>query len=222
MYDKELIERVCSLTCERSEVVRPQTEIKYDTEHPFKKYYSLAAIKGAIEKYLAGEWDDCMLSHWACVYCWILLGGCDYESITEDLNSVEEFLRDIITWALDGLSFFDATCEEDGWDLRASADDYEKYDRIWQTRDGWRIVYAAFKPIDDLCNSQYSLLINDTAKEYMIAYADLLENGSEDGHFRFVSREEFIAQVEQLKADGYTLIPEAEECYYEDVEEGNG
>ena len=35
MYDKELIQRVCNLTCLKEEVVRNQTTIKYDTEHPF-------------------------------------------------------------------------------------------------------------------------------------------------------------------------------------------
>jgi hypothetical protein len=52
MYDKELIQRVCNLTCLKEEVVRNQTTIKYDTEHPFKKYYSLSTIKGAIENEL--------------------------------------------------------------------------------------------------------------------------------------------------------------------------
>ena len=75
MYDKELIEKVCTLTCSKSDVDRDQTTVKYDTEYPFRKYYSIEIIKGAIEKFLSGEWDAQTLAGWACIYDWILCGG---------------------------------------------------------------------------------------------------------------------------------------------------
>ena len=37
MYDKELIQKICDLTCSKTDVVRNQTTIKYDSNHPFKK-----------------------------------------------------------------------------------------------------------------------------------------------------------------------------------------
>lgn len=39
MYDKDLIQRICDLTCTSNDVIINQTTIKYDTEHPFRKYY---------------------------------------------------------------------------------------------------------------------------------------------------------------------------------------
>lgn len=68
MYDVELIKRVCDLTCSRNDVIRNQTTIKYDNDEPFKKYYDVNIIINALKKYISHEWDDKMLSHWACVY----------------------------------------------------------------------------------------------------------------------------------------------------------
>ena len=58
MYDRELIQKVCALKCSKEEVVRNQTTIKYDTAHPFKTYYNVSTITGAINKYISNEWDD--------------------------------------------------------------------------------------------------------------------------------------------------------------------
>ena len=77
MYDKELIQKVCELTCSKEDVVRDQTTIKYNTENPFKTYYNVSTLTGAFKKYIANEWDDQTLAHWACIYCWVLCGGFD-------------------------------------------------------------------------------------------------------------------------------------------------
>ena len=215
MYDKELIQRVCNLTCLKEEVVRDQTTIKYDTEHPFRKYYSLSTIKGAIEKYISNEWDDQTLAHWACIYCWILSGGFD-DNLTDDLNSFETFFKDFITWDLDGFSFFSAEYEEPN-DMQKSIALFEHYDHIWQTRNEWNVVYAMIGPFAEENEDQYALLVNNTKKEYMIMHSDHLENGYEDEHFHFVSQDEYVALVEQLKKDGYTVLSCSEEYYYMEI-----
>ena len=215
MYDKELIQRVCNLTCLKEEVVRNQTTIKYDTEHPFKKYYSLSTIKGAIEKYISNEWDDQTLAHWACIYCWILSGGFD-DNLTDDLNSFETFFKNFITWDLDGLSFFSAEYEEPN-DMQESIALFEHYDHIWQTRNEWEVVYAMIGPFAKENEDQYALLVNNTKKEYMIMHSDHLENGYEDEHFRFVSQDQYVALVEQLKKDSYTVLSCSEEYYYMEI-----
>ena len=215
MYDKELIQRVCNLTCLKEEVVRNQTTIKYDTKHPFKKYYSLSTIKGAIEKYISNEWDDQTLAHWACIYCWILSGGFD-DNLTDDLNSFETFFKNFITWDLDGLSFFSAEDEEPN-DMQESIALFEHYDHIWQTRNEWEVVYAMIGPFAKENEDQYALLVNNIKKEYMIMYSDHLENGYEDEHFHFVSQDEYVALVEQLKKDGYTVLSCSEEYYYMEI-----
>lgn len=212
MYDKELIQKVCDLTCTKADVARESTTIKYDTEHPFRKYYSFATIKGAIEKYLSNAWDDRTLTGWACKYCWILSGGFE-DNIIDDLNSFERFFSDFLTWDLDGLSFFSAEYQEEN-EIEEVLARFAHYDHIWQTRTEWEVVYAMIGPCAEVNEDQYALLVNKTRKEYMIMYSDHLENGYEDAYIHFVSQDAYIALVEQLKADGYTMLPRSEEYYY--------
>ena len=218
MYDKVLIQRVCDLTCSKEEVVRNQTTIKYDKDNPFRKYYSISTIKGALEKFMSKEWDDQTLAHWACIYCWILCGGFDYRNIKEDLNTFEKFCRDVIAWALDGLSFFNSWTEEMK-DIPELIQLFENYDKIWQTRNDWKAIYAMIGPFAEENEEQYVLLVNDKTKEYIIIYSDHLKNGFEDEHFRFVSRDNYISLVEQLKNDGYTMLSCSEEHYYTEIED---
>ena len=217
MYDKDLIQRVCELACTKDDVVRNASELKYETEHSFVKYYSFNSIKGAIEKFISNEWDDKTLAQWACIYCWVLLGGCN-ENITENLNSFERFLRDVITWDLDGLSFFDAEYDEDPIKcIRNTIQLFEDYDHIWQTRDEWKVVYAMIGPYDEHNGEQWVALINDLKKEYMIMNTDHLENGFEDERFKFVIEVDFIELIERLKNSGYNILSCAEESYYEEI-----
>ncbi len=220
MYDKVLTEKVCNLTCTKSDVVRDQTKVKYDIVHPFRKYYSAQAMKGAIEKFQYNEWDDQTLSHWACIYCWILLGGCDYDHITADLDTFESFLRDVITWDLDGLSFFRVEDFDDYIEMMHKTKQfYEDFDHIWQTRKEWKAVYAMIGPNAEENGDQYVALVNDTRKEYMLIFSDHLENGFEDAHFKFVSEDAFIAFVEQLKNTNYKILSCSEEFFYMELED---
>ena len=215
MYDEKLIRKICDLTCTKDDVVRSQTTVKYDTSHPFEKYYSLATIKGALEKFISNDWDDITLSHWACLYCWVLSGGCE-DPVTEDLTTLEVFLRDVITWDLDGLAFFDAEYEED---MRNSIQLFEDYDHILQTASEWNAVYAMIGPYAQENGSQYVALINSVTKEYMIIYSEFLENGYEDKYFKLVAQEDFLELIERLKSESYRILTCSEKYLYMELEE---
>ena len=214
MNNNELIRKICDLTCVKKEVLINQTTVKYDVDNPFAKYYSLSTIKGAIEKYLSKEWDDQTLAHWACLYCWILSGGFK-DKVKENLNSFEQFIKNCITWELDGLSFFDSEGEEQG-ELQEWVELFENYDHIWQTRKDWKAVYTE-GPYAKENGDQYVLLINEKTKEYMIAGSDYLDNGYEDGYFKFVSPKEHLAIVKRLKNEGYSILKCVEDYYYEEM-----
>lgn len=206
MYDKELIERVCNLTCTKNDVVRNQTTIHYDIEYPFKKYYSIDALIGAFKKYLSKEWDDILLSHWACIYCWILSGGFSIE-LKEDLNSFEEFFMETLTWSLDGLSFFqDDLLEEGTKEVFDWIEFYKNLDDVWQTRNDWHCVYAMPEEYNKLNEDYYIVLINDKTKKYMIMYSNWLQIGFEDEHFKYVSKKDFKILIEELKNKNYEII----------------
>ena len=145
------------------------------------------------------------------------MGGCN-ENITENLNSFERFLRDVITWALDGLSFFHAEYNDNPIEcIRNTIELFENYDHIWQTRDEWKVVYAMIGPYDEHNGEQWVALINDLKKEYMIMNTDHLENGFEDERFKFVIEVDFIELIERLKNSGYNILSCAEESYYEEI-----
>mgnify|MGYP003302153781 CR=1 FL=1 len=107
--------------------------------------------------------------------------------------------------------------DEEPNDMQESIALFEHYDHIWQTRNEWEVVYAMIGPFAEENEDQYALLVNNTKKEYMIMHSDHLENGYEDEHFHFVSQDEYVALVEQLKKDGYTVLSCSEEYYYMEI-----
>lgn len=61
MFNKELFENICNLTCEKEDFnFNPanRRKVKYDLEDPFIKYYSYDSIVKAFNKYINKEWDD--------------------------------------------------------------------------------------------------------------------------------------------------------------------
>ena len=210
--DVDYIQRICNLTPDKSDFSRNITTFNYDKVNPFKKYYNINSIKGAIEKYLSKEWSDKTLAHWACAYCWILSGGCG-KSVSNDLDSFEAFCRDFINWDLDGLSFYNAAFKD--VDISAVLELFEAYDHIWNTRNEWSVFYAMIGPFAKDNDDQYALLVNDKRKEYMIMYSSHLGNGFEDERFKFVSQVKFSRGVERLKAEDYQILSCSEDFYYE-------
>lgn len=214
MFDKELIQKVCDLTCSKKDIVRNQTTIKYDTNQPFKKYYNGSVIIGAIKKYTSNEWDDQTLKYWACIYCWILCGGFD-DNIVEELNSLEDFFKEVITWDLDGLSFLSS--DDDEQDMSNDIKIFEAYDYIWQTRKEWKAVYSMIGSSAKENNDQYVALINDTSRKYMIIHSNHLDNGFEDEYFKFVTQKDYISLIEQLKNNDYQILSCSEDFYYSEI-----
>ena len=220
LFDKELIQRVCALCVNESDFDKDLEEIKYDTDSPFRKYYSFETLKGAIEKFISGEWSDRKLAHWACLYAWILTGGTDYEKVTDNLNSFERFFRDFVVWDLDGLSFF---IEEDfkgeTLNMREWIRLFGDYDHIWKTRYEWRVFYAMVGPNAKENEDQFAILLNKKRKEYMIMYSDHIQNGYRDKFFKFIKERELIRLVEELVEEGYTRLGHSEERYYLEIED---
>ena len=216
MYDKILIEKICNLSCTKTELDISQESVKYDIDHPFTKYYSLLTIKGAIKKFMSDEWDEKSLANWACIYSWILSGGF-HPNVTEEFDSLEKFFKETIVWFLDGLSFIDGSPNPKKG-MSEMLDFYENYDRIWQARDEWKAVYAMIGPFARHNGSQYIVFVNDIAKEYMIMYSEHLKNGFEDEHFKFVKQKAHVALVKRLKDNGYRMIACDEDEYYKDLD----
>ena len=220
MYDIDFIQRIFHLSCTERDLLVPHSKICYDIDHPFEKYYRLSQIKRAIRNYLEGVWSDKMLASWANQYLWILLGGCDYDNVREDLDSLGLYLRDIIAYALDGLAFFDEDVADDVQaELCEMLTEFESLDYCYRTKEMWRVVYSPIGKYALANGTQYALLINDEKKEYMIVSSNELINGYEDEHFSYIFPSEFIALYKKLGEDGYRLYPIAEEYFLLEIEE---
>ena len=218
MYDKYLINKVCDLTCTKEDVCRDQSIINYDHENPFKKYYDIDIIVGAINKYLSKEWDAQTFAGWACIYNWILCGGF-HDDLKENLNSFEVFIKEVISWNLDGLSFFDEDYLEDDESLEDWIPLHKNWDHVLQTQEGWKAAYAMVGEFAEFNEDQYVVIFNDELKEYMIIHSDHLENGFEDERFKYITEEAFIDLIEQLKEEEFNILSCDEKWYYMDISE---
>lgn len=222
MFDKDLIEKICNLSCLKSDVCRNQTEIKYDSVYPFKKYYDVNIIIGAINKYLSKEWDASTFSSWCCIYNWIICGGFNIDLI-EDLNPFEEFYKEIISWDLDGLSFYD---EEEAYidvEINKWIEQYKNWDHIWQTRNEWQGVYSPISKYDRENGDQYVVVFNDKRKEYMILFSEHLNNNycSQNEYLKYTTKSKLVKLINTLQENKYSILSCFEEFYYSDLSEIN-
>ena len=219
MYDKEFISKVCNLTCTKDDVCKNHSNVKLDTDSPFRKYYNPNIVEGAINKYLSKVWDDQTLAGWSCVYNWIITHCIDNEDLKENLNSFEEFMAKVISWDLDGMSFFDKDSLEEDESLEDWIQLHKNWSHILETQKGWKAAYATVGPFTEINGYQYVVVFNDDLKEYMIIHSEHLENGFEDDRFKYITEEAFIELIEQLKEEEYKILSCSEKWYYMDISE---
>ena len=219
MFDKDLIEKICKLTCTKDDVCRNQSTINYDIDNPFCKYYDINIIIDAINKYISKDWDDQMLAGWFCIYNWILFGGFN-NKVNEDFNPLEKYLIEDLSWFLDGLAFFDKDnyFEESEDEIYDITNKLKHWDHIWQTRNEWKGIYATIGKNDKINGQQYVLLINDNLKEYMILFSIHLTNNykNQNEYLKYTTRNKFVKLVEEIK-DKYKIITYSEDLYYSDL-----
>ena len=194
MCDKDLIYKVCSLTCSKQDLCIDYTTVNYDTDYPFNKYYNVNTIIGAIKKYLSKQWDDKTLANWCCWYNWILCGGFN-KNLKENLNPLEEFLKGVISDSLDGLSFFDEDFLEGKTDIVYKwLEEFKNLDYILQTQKDWVGFYSTIGQFDYYNGEQHVVLINDSKKEYIIIFSENLKNNykHQSKYLKFTSKNKFV------------------------------
>lgn len=219
MYNKELIDKICNLTCTFDEINIPQDSIKYDTIEPFKKYYSIDIILKAIEKYENKEWSDHHFAHWCCLYDWIICGGFKDNIIEDKNNTIREFIKSTISWDLDGLSFFDEKSyfdEDDEYGVDGWKIQFKNLDYILNKVGNLYVFYGPVYEYDLDNAAQYVVLVNDLDKTFIIIYSDFFENGYEEDKIKYVDKKTHKKMVEDLLNNGYQLISYSEEFYFDE------
>ena len=112
MFDQELFEKICKVSCtceELKEFSCDINETEFDLDNPFTKYYSLDSILQCINLYEKGVVSADFVAYWANAYNWIVMGG--FETNVNNEKEISVSLETVLIWAisdwLDSLSFFD-------------------------------------------------------------------------------------------------------------------
>lgn len=137
-------------------------------------------------------------------------GGCKI-SANKNLNELEYFIKELISWDLDGLSFFDEEYLED---------DFINLDYILKNNNDWEGIYAPIGEYDEMNNNQYALLFNDKLKEYIIIFSNgFLYNNykHQNDYLRFTTKNRFVNKLNDLKDNNYKLIKCDEKEFYDDL-----
>ena len=112
MFDKAMLEKICSLKCTCDELKRFNSKIEkreFDVDNCFEKYYSLGSILKCIQLYKDKRITAKHLANWCNAYDWIVMGGFKGKANDENEKNIDVasiLIWDISNW-LDGLSFFD-------------------------------------------------------------------------------------------------------------------
>lgn len=170
MFDKDLFDRICNVTCSWDELKKFVTNIKkkeFDPDTPFEKYYHIDRMICAIEKYQAKEIDAKFLAAWMNAYNWIIMGGFKIKKQDKSV-SIRDFLIAEITDWIDSLAFFDGN--EDIYNLKEYKKRYQVLDSVLQDLERCSGEYA---PLGYDNHGIIVLIVNDTAKYFIKIYGDL-------------------------------------------------
>ena len=104
MKIEELINKVCTLSCTKEDLVLEYLSIKNlelkDSKCSFIKYYNLNTILDAFNKCINKEWNIETLVNWCSIYTGIIEGEFLVTSKI-DFKGIERLIYDLITTELD-------------------------------------------------------------------------------------------------------------------------
>ena len=176
MFDKEMFEKICHVTCSWDELKRFNSKIdekEFDVNNCFEKYYSLDPILKCIDLYKNKRITDKHLAYWCNAYNWIIMGGFEGKANDENEKTVDVatiLIWDISDW-LDSLSFFDAQY----FDLNKYIGNFRVLDSIYKNLKKWEAFYSfSADTYDDgeSVNDIYVLFVNKTKNVYYALVSD--------------------------------------------------
>lgn len=169
MQVKDLIEKVCTLSCTKEDLVLDYSSIKNiklkDSECSFIKYYNLNTIFEAFNKCINKEWNIETLVSWCSIYTGIIEGEFLVTSKI-DFKGIERLIYDLITTELD---IFPSMYADETDYLDEAPEILNKlkfYDCLWQQRKELK-AFTIERDLDPNAISVLTILINEKAKEYM-------------------------------------------------------
>lgn len=214
MQVEDLIEKVCTFSCTKEDLVLDYSSIKNiklkDSECSFIKYYNLNTIFEAFNKCLNKEWNIETLVSWCSIYTGIIEGEFLVTSKIE-FKGVERLIYDLITTELD--IFPGMYADETGY-LDETPDILNKlkfYDSLWQQRKDLK-AFTIERDLDPNAISVLTLLINEKTKEYMTVSS--IEDIIFDESIHRININELKQLILKLEKDKYKLVNYNENMYY--------
>ena len=202
MYNKELFEKICNVTCSFEELTSFIIKIdkkKFDLDNPFEKYYDLKKILFAIQRYEKKEISDRYLAYWMNAYDWIIMGGFKIKTKDNSITFKKWLEWEISDW-LDSLSFFDDS--DDWYNLEDYKNSFAVLDKIYQNRGDWDRVFAHTDEWGDNDDDVLVLAYNEKLNEFVKLYAHL-DYLQLDVKIPRVELDEIEKKIQKLQEKGY-------------------
>ena len=199
MYNKDLFERICNVSCswdELKEFVTVINEKEFDLDNPFEKYYNVDRLISAIEKYQAKEIDAIFLACWMNAYNWIITGGFKIEDKDKSIGLKKFLVWQIVDW-IDSLSFFNV--DVDQYDLEEYKNIYKVLDSVLQDSDQCSAVFAQHGCDDD----EVVVLISNDSARYFIKVYGYLDYSDDEIDFTKIEDTDLTNRVNRLLSLGY-------------------
>lgn len=178
MFNKELFEKICDVSCDWSELEKFVINIdkkEFDLNNAFEKYFNVERIICAIEKYRSKKINAKFLAYWSTAYDWIINSGFKIENNDKSVSLKEFLIFEISDW-LDSLSFFDDS--DDWYDLEEYKNTFKVLDFILQDIDDCEAIYAVEAEDDeddDYYTHDVTVLIKNVKEKYFIKlYTDCI------------------------------------------------
>lgn len=217
MFNKELFEKICDVSCDWSELEKFVINIdkkEFDLNNAFEKYYNVERIICAIEKYRSKKINAKFLAYWSNAYDWIINSGFKIENKDKSISLKEFLIFEISDW-LDSLSFFDDS--DDWYNLEEYKTAFKVLDSVLQDIDNCEAIFADDADEEDEDYDCYAhdvvvLIKNVNAKYFIKVYTDCIYP-DDNVLFSKVPLTELENQATQLQKQGYS---ELKYCAWED------
>lgn len=214
MQVEDLIEKVCTFSCTKEDLVLDYSSIKNlerkYSKCSFIKYYNLNTILEAFNKCINKEWNIETLVNWCSIYTGIIEGEFLVTSKI-DFKGIERLIYDLITTELD--IFPGMYADETGY-LDETPEILNKlkfYDSLWQQRKDLK-AFTIERDLDPNAISVLTLLINEKTKEYMTVSS--IEDIIFDESIHRININELKQLILKLEKDKYKLVNYNENMYY--------
>lgn len=211
MYNKDLFEKICNLTCSFDELKDFVTAIdkkEFDLDNPFAKYYNVDRLIAAIEKYESKEIDEKYLAYWMNAYNWIIMGGFKFGQDDDTVSAKEYLIWQIVDW-IDGLSFFDTGFD---YDLEKYKTAFKVLDLVLQDIDKCKVVFAEYGWNED----DVVALVTNYAAKYFVKVYGRLDYNDNTILFEKIDLDDLTARAENLCKIGYQELKYTDWEYEDD------